>query len=265
MTNQLIWTGVGSACALLGLTVAGLVTAMAMAHVLDMTQVTWGTPGQNTVIKHFLEILAGICGACIHKFSTFALRYTAGYELWENRLGWIIGRNVERPSCAGVREEFLKMRHAFDSVLGKSSQHHAEEAPEKVTRASRGEDPWLKIRGRTMLWVPIGAYLLGTISAATLLYFNEVDLVSISFISIAVGTCFRGAVSIAIFALNCYIGLALMAIEAIKAFQREWKAAGAKRNAWYAACNLTAAFKAALTIVQEEKNKNKREWRLATV
>ena len=268
MTSRLIWTGVGSACNLLGLTVAGIAAVMSMAHLLDVIEYFGGTPGLSTAVKYFLGTLAGLCGTLMHRSSTFVLRYVAGLECWDHRpdprLGWFIGRNTERPSWAGTLEERRKVRRGFDAMLGRSIISHTEYDVPSATRASRGEDPWLCIRGRAILWLQVGAYLLGVASMAALMAVKGADLVSISFISLAAGTCFRYVVSIVAIAAMGYIGLASTMIRGGNAFQRVWVAPGTRRGTRQAARALAAGFKAFLATLHEERTRNKREWRLST-
>ena len=92
MSSTRILEGAGSAFALLGLVVSGVISGASAAHLLDTVwHVDCGILGPNTLIKTFIEYSAGLAGAYLHRISTFTLRYTVGFQLRTDCCGLFIG------------------------------------------------------------------------------------------------------------------------------------------------------------------------------
>ena len=95
MSSTRILEGAGSAFALLGLAVSGVISGASAAHLLDTVwHVDCGILGLNTLIKTFIEYSAGLAGAYLHRISTFTLRYTVGFQLRTDCCGLVTAHPV---------------------------------------------------------------------------------------------------------------------------------------------------------------------------
>ena len=259
-----ILQSIGSACALVGLVAAGFSSGTTAAHLLDtVVPIKSETPGLDTLAKTAIEFLFGVSGAFCHRVSTFTLRYTVGFQQRTDWCAQFIGKNERIPSWTGLSEELEKIRLGLRALfyLDRSAN---DLIPRARTRASYGRDPFMRISGKPTTYLQFINYVLAVVLAFICLRSMEVDYYACTFIAMAIGTYWRGFVSLVIQAMNGYFGTATTIGKSFQQCRRTWsdrskssnplKNIGNSINAWCSGCN----------IIKEERRRGQQEWILAT-
>lgn len=264
MRMPIICAGIGSAAALLGEAHAALVFALAVAHALDnWVAIAVENPSLSTLVKHLMECLFATLGIWMHRTSTLTLRYVCGFEQWNSHLGWLIGKNEDKPSLLGVREEGLKIRLAVQAIPKRTSPPRTESAAGS-TRAREGRDPWLTVSGRTTLCLQVAAYGGGTLISAAMLLGCGLDLSSSMFFAMAVGTFARWFVSLSTLTANGAMGTILTVRAMATQFCRSLASTRTMFDRWDIARRLQLAMEASFAVVRDERALSRLEWHLAT-